>query len=100
MKKKSWRQHGTAYGNNFGVGSSGEESSIITLLENMSVEQQEGHQEESCRCGAFKVTQEERFRLVHKHMNAQDTNFNNFSIYVTEQFSQTYEDMTFNHGAT
>lgn len=99
-QQNSWIQHDTTYGNNSGVGSSGEESSIFTLLENMRVEQQERHQEESHRCDAVKASQEERFILVHEHVNFQDTNFNNFATYVTEQFNQIRQDMTFNHGAT
>lgn len=99
-QQNSWTQHGTTYGNNSGVGSSGEESSIITLLENMCVEQHERHQEDSRRCDAFEASQEERFILVQERMNAQDTNFNNFSMYATKQFNQIREDMEFNHRAT
>lgn len=39
----SWTQHGTTYGNYYGVCSSGEESSIITLLEIMCVKQWKRH---------------------------------------------------------
>lgn len=35
----------------------------------------------------FEVAQEEHFILVHKHMNAQDTNFNNFATYAMDQFN-------------
>ena len=66
----------------------------------MCVEKQECHEEESRRCYTFEAAQEERFRLVHEHMNAQDTNFNNFVTYAMEQFNQILQDMGFNLGAT
>lgn len=44
------------YGNYFGVGLSGEESFIITLLENMRVEQRERHEEDSRSCDVFEAT--------------------------------------------
>lgn len=95
-----WTQHGTSYGNYSGVRSSGEESYIITLLENMCVEQREHHEEESCKHDTFKVVKEGSFRLVHEHMNAQETNFNNFATYATEQFNMIRQNMAFNHIAT
>lgn len=96
----SLTQRGPTYGNYSGVGSSGEESSIITLLENMHVEKWERHEEESYRRHAFEAAQEERFRLVYEHMTAQVNNFNNFAMYGTEQFNQVHRDMGFNHGST
>lgn len=73
-----------AYGNNSRVGSSGEESSIITLLENMHFEQHESHQEKSRWRDTFEAAQEEHFKLVQEHMTAQGNNFNNFATYATE----------------
>lgn len=73
-----------AYGHNSGVDSSGEESLIITLLKNMCVEQQKRRQKESCKRDVFEAAQEERFRLVHEHMNFQETNFNHFFTHATE----------------
>lgn len=58
-KKNLSTQYGMTYGNYSGVGSSGEESSIITLLESMCVEQRECHKEESRRRDAFEASQEE-----------------------------------------
>lgn len=69
-------------------------------MENMHIKNYECHQEESCRYDAFEVAQEECFRLVLEHMNAQDTNFNNISMYATEKFNQTHQNITFNHCAT
>lgn len=46
-KQNSWTQHDMTYGHYSGVGSSGDESSILILLENMCVEQRERHEEES-----------------------------------------------------
>lgn len=70
------------------------------MLENTRVKQQKHHKDESCRRDAFEVAQEERFRLVHKYMNAQDTNFNNFAMYAMDQFNQICQDMGFNNGVT
>ena len=33
-------------------------------------------------------------------MTSLDNNFNNFSMYSTEQFNEIRENMAFNHGAT
>lgn len=99
-KQNSWIQHGTTYGHYSGVGSSGEESSILTLLENMHVEQRERHEKESRSHDAFEDAQEERFRVVHEHMTAQDNNFNNFATYATKQFNENFQNMAFNPSAT
>lgn len=99
IQQNSWTQHGTTYGNKSGFGSSGDESRIITMLENMCVEQHERHEKESCRCDAFEEAQEERFILVQEHMNAQDTNFNNFASYATDKFTHIRQDMMFHHGS-
>lgn len=99
-QQNSCTQHDTTYGNNSRVDSSGEESSIIPLMESRCVEKQERHQEESHRRDTFEVTQEERFKLVHEHLNSQDTKFNNFATYITKQLNQTRQDMAFNLGAT
>lgn len=48
----------------------------------------------------FEVAQEELFRLVHEHLDAEDTNFNNFVSYSTQQFNEIRQNMEFNHGAT
>lgn len=69
-KQNSWTQRGAAYGNNSGIGSSGDVYSIITMLKDICVEQQERHQEDSRRRDAFEAAQEERFRLIQEHMNS------------------------------
>lgn len=66
----------------------------------MCVEQQERHEEESRRRDAFEVAQEERFKVVHEHLISQDNNFNNLSMYATEQFNEICQNMTFSHGVT
>ena len=58
----SWTQHGITYRNPFGIGSIGDESSILTLLENMHVKQRECHEEESRRNDEFEVAQVESFK--------------------------------------
>lgn len=83
-----------------GVGSSGDELSILTLLENTCVEQLERHKEESQQRDAFEAAQEERFIVVHEYLTAQDNNFNNFSTYAMEKFNEIHENVAFYHGAT
>lgn len=51
------------HGNDSGIGSSGDEFTINTMLENMHVEQQEHQQEESRRRDSFETAQEECFKL-------------------------------------
>lgn len=54
-----WTHYGTTYGDDSGIGSSGDESTIITMIENMRVQQKERQQEELCRHDAFEADQEE-----------------------------------------
>lgn len=88
------------YGNYSGVVSSGEESSIITVIENMHVEQRECHKEDSRKHDTFKVAQKERFILVDEHLIAQENNFNSFASYTTKKFNEICQNMALNHGAT
>lgn len=60
----SWIQHGTTYVNPYDIGSYGVDSSILTFLKNMCVEQRECHEEDSHRRVEFEANQEERFRAI------------------------------------
>lgn len=60
----------------------------------MNVEQQERHKEESRRCDVFEAAQEERFRLVHEHMPAQDNNLTTFLCMLQSssiKFARTWD---------
>lgn len=54
-KQNSWIHHGITYGNYSGDGSTGEESYILTLQDNMHFEKRECHEEESRRGDAFEA---------------------------------------------
>ena len=99
-QQKSWTQHGKTYGNYSSASSSGEESYITILLENMCIEQREHHKEEYRRRDTFEVAQKERFRVAHEYLTAQDNNFNNCSMYAIEQFNEVCQNMAFNHDVT
>lgn len=56
--------------NPYDIGSSGVDSSILTFLKNMHVEQRERHEEDSRWRVEFEVAQEEHFRAIHDNLTA------------------------------
>lgn len=61
--------HEDAHGNNFSAGF-GDLSSIMTMLQNMQLRQDENYEEDCQRRDAFEAAQVERFRLMQEHMTA------------------------------
>lgn len=76
--------HEDGQGNIFSVGY-GDPSSIMTMLQNMQVRQDERYEEDYRRRDAFEEAQVERFCLLQEHMTIQDINFEAFASYVTER---------------
>ncbi|CAI8589579.1 unnamed protein product [Vicia faba] len=90
--------HGDSQGSGIGV-KYGNESSIITMLQNMQAKKDERYKEGFRRRDAFEAPQEERFLLIQEHMTTQDTNFEAFASYVTEKLLSMWNEMTSNPDA-
>lgn len=90
---------GDSHGNAFGTGF-GDTSSIMTMLKNMQLRQDERYVEDCQRRDAFKFAQMERFLLMQEHMTTQDANFDAFSSYVTKSIVSIRNDMDVNPATT
>ncbi|CAI8585311.1 unnamed protein product [Vicia faba] len=66
----------------------------------VKVRRDERYEEDCRRRDAFEAAQEERFRLLHKHMTTQDTNFEAFASYVSEKLLSERNEMDVNHAST
>lgn len=91
--------HDDGQGNIFSV-EYGDQSSIITMLQNMENRQDERYEEDCWRQDAFEATQVERFCLIQEHMTIQDPNFEAFTSYVTKRLISMRNEMDANHVAT
>lgn len=93
--------HVDAHGSNFGTGFGGVDmSSIMIMLYNMQLRQDERYVEDCQRRNAFEATQMEWFHLMQEHMTTQDANFEAFASYVTESLVSMRNDMDVNHATT
>lgn len=91
--------HKVDHSSGFGT-SSDDTSSIMAMLQNMKMKQDERHAEDCKWRENFRATQMEQFRLMQKHMSAKDSNFETFDTYATESLLSIQNDVNANHVAS
>lgn len=70
-------------GARFGVNSA-DTATIITMLQNMQVQQDESYANECQRRIAFEAAKIDQYNLMQQRLSTQDANFEAFASYVTE----------------
>lgn len=86
--------HATGYDAN-----SADTTSIITMLQNMQVQQDESYTDECRRRIAFQAAQIEQYNLMQQHLSNKDSNIEAFASYVTEALVSLRTDMNVNNEA-
>lgn len=86
--------HGVGFGTNYA-----DTASIMTMLQDMQMKQDEKYDEECKWRETFEATQMEQFCLMQQHMSTQDSNFEAFASYMTESLVSLQTDMNANHAA-